>query len=522
MATSPAPNDAMLQGAFRHRPTAEVDQASAATDSAPEADPRDAEDDGKVLIARQSPNLSVQTLGPKRIMVGKESAYEVAIENRGQVAANDVVVSIDLPPWADVLGVEASIGSTLSDRSPSGAKQFRWKVGPLEAAGRERIVLRIVPRESRPIDLAVNWNFTPVASQAVIEVQEPRLAMRLEGPREVFYAKSQVYKLEVSNSGNGDATDLVLTLMPLVPGEGAPASHNLGTLAAGKTKTLEIEMTARQKGKLTVQAELRCDGRVHAKLEEPILVRKADVALQVEGPRVQFVGTVATYQIRVRNGGNAAATNVTVTAKIPPEAKYLVSDEGGKVSADASKAVWVLDRLDEGAERILQLKCQLVRDGSSRIEVQTAGDDDLAATAAAATQVDSMADLALEVSDPSGPIPVGEEAVYEIRITNRGTKRASGIDAIAYFSRGVEPVAVEGGPYAVGPGQVVFDAIGDLAPGKEIILKIKARAQAEGNHMFRAEVCCKALGTKLVGEETTHFYRGDVGLTQTPTGPVQR
>jgi uncharacterized repeat protein (TIGR01451 family) len=520
-ATSPVSNDAAPQGAFRHRPTSEAGQALATTNSAPEANPGGA-DDGKVLFARQSPILSVQTVGPKRIMVGKESAYEVTIENRGQVAANDVVVLIDLPSWADVLGAEASIGSTLSDRSPSGEKQFRWKVGPLEAAARERIVLRIVPRESRPIDLAVKWDFTPVASGAVIEVQEPRLAMRLEGPREVFYAKGQVYKLEISNSGNGEAADMVLTLMPLVPGEGAPASHNLGSLAAGKTKTLEIEMTARQKGKLTIQAELRCDGRVHARLDEPLLVRKAEVAIAVEGPRVQYVGTVAAYQIRVHNGGNAAATNLTVTAKIPPEAKHLVSDDGGKASADGSKVVWAIDRLEQDDERVLQLKCQLVRDGASRMEVHAAGDDDTAATATAATQVDSMADLALEVSDPSGPVPIGQEAVYEIRITNRGTKLAAGVEAIAYFSRGVEPVAVEGSPYTVGPGQVVFDAIGEIAPGKEVILKIKARAETEGNHMFRAEVYCKAVGTKLVGEETTHFYRGDVGLTQKPNAPVQR
>jgi uncharacterized repeat protein (TIGR01451 family) len=293
-------------------------------------------------------------------------------------------------------------------------------------------------------------------------------------------------------------------------------------LPAGQSKTLEIELTARKKGTLQVQAELRCDGRVHAKLQEPVLVHRADVALAVEGPRVQYVGTVATYQIRVRNGGDAAATNLKVTAKIPPEAKFLVSDDGGKASADGSKALWAIERLDPAAERVFQLKCQLVRDGAGRIEVQAAGDDDTAATATAATQIDSMADLALEVSDPSGPVPIGEVAVYEIRITNRGTKRATGVEAVAYFSRGVEPVAVEGGTYAVSPGQVVFDSIGDLAPGKEIVLKVKARAETEGSHMFRAEVYCKAVGTKLVSEETTHFYRGDVGVAQRPADASQR
>jgi hypothetical protein len=36
--------------------------------------------------------------------------------------------------------------------------------------------------------------------------------------------------------------------------------------------------------------------------------------------------------------------------------------------------------------------------------------------------------------------------------------------------------------------------------------KIHAKAEAAGNHVFRAEVYCQPLGTKLVSEETTHYY----------------
>jgi hypothetical protein len=35
--------------------------------------------------------------------------------------------------------------------------------------------------------------------------------------------------------------------------------------------------------------------------------------------------------------------------------------------------------------------------------------------------------------------------------------------------------------------------------------------------MFRAEVFCKPLGTKLLGEETTHFYDGNLGTGPTTT-----
>jgi len=483
-------------------------QAGAEASAPYSAAGEDLRGDDRVLFARESPILNVRTLGPRRISVGKESSYEVLVENLGEMPADNVVVLIGLPEWADVLGAEASTGATLSDRAATGSKQFRWNVGPLAGRGREKIILRIVPRQSRPIDLAVRWDFTPAASQTVIEVQEPKLALRLGGPREVFFGKKETYTLEISNSGNGPAENVILTLMPLAPGDGAPSNHSLGDLPAGQKKVLEIELVARQVGQMAVRMDVRCDGDGRAALDEKILVRKPELQLAAEGPQMQFVGTVATYQFRVRNPGNAPARNVMVTARLPIEAKFLAASHGGKPTADGAQVAWTIDRLDEGAEQMIQLKCQLVRNGFSQIEVEAASEGDLLTNAAVMTKVEAMADLALEVSDPPGPVPVGGDAVYEIRIHNRGTKRASGVEVVAYFSRGIEPVAVEGSPYSIGPGQVVFDAIGALPAGKEIVLKIKARAETPGNHMFRTEVYCKPLGTKLVGEETTHFYQG--------------
>lgn len=472
---------------------------------------------GQVLFVQQSPVLSVQTVGPRRIAVGKESAYAVVIENAGQVAADDVVVTIDLPDWADVLGAEASIGATRSDRSETGAKQFCWKVGPLAAKGREKILLRIVPRQNRPIELAVRWNYTPIASQTVIEVQEPKLAMRLNGPREVFFGKKEKFQLEISNTGNGAAESVAITLMPITQGDGLPSTHKLGTLGAGKKRVIEIELTAQQPGNLTVAVDLRSDGEVRAKLNEKILVRKAEIAIDVVGPKVQYIGTVASYRIRVKNSGNAAARHVNVTATIPAEAKYLSATHGGKLEPGRPKAVWSIEGLEPGAEKVLQLQCQLVQAGFSRLEIVSTVDNQIAASAATATKVEAIADLSLEVTDPAGPVPVGQDAVFEVRIRNRGTKRAENVEVVVYFSRGIEPVTVEGNPYNIGPGQVVFDTIGSLPAGKDVVLKITARADTPGNHMFRAEVFCKPLGTKLLGEETTHFYDGNLGTGPTTT-----
>ncbi len=459
-----------------------------------------------VLFTQQSPILDVKTIGPRRISVGKESTYEVIIQNSGRVASEGTVVSVDLPEWADVLGAEASVGLADLAATRQETRQVQWAVGKLEAAGQERLVLKIIPRQNRPIDLAVKWNYSSVASEAKIEVQQPKVSLQLDGPREVLFGAKEVFKLELTNSGNGDAENVMVALLPIARDGSPPATHKLGTLAAGKKQTIEIEILARQTGSLTVQVELRGDDGVQAELAEQILVRRANLKVSVEGPKVQYVGSPVAYRIDVSNQGDAAAEKLKIVAAIPPGAKYLSSNLDGELGPDSNQVVWNLDSIAVGEKQSLLLQCHLGLAGVIKLDVLTTAEGDLTASATATTQVEAMADLALEVSDPAGPIAVGTDTVYELRIQNRGTKGAENIDVTAYFSQGIEPVAAEGGGYKIGAGQVTFDPIRSLPAGQDIVLKIKARAETAGNHIFRAEVYCKPLGSRLVGEETTYFF----------------
>lgn len=471
-----------------------------------------------VLFARKSPNLNVQTLGPRRIVVGKEAVYEVTIQNSGEVAADDVVVFVGLPEWAGVASAVASVGDTRP--VPQGRTDpFQWVVGRVDAKAREKLVLKIIVRQSRPFELAVRWDYKPAGSQATIEVQEPKLVMKLDGPREVFFGKREVYKLKLANTGTGPAENLAITLMPLSNGETQPVTHKLGTLAAGEQRTIEVELTARQAGHLTIQVEAHGEGSARAELAEKVLVRRAGLQVEMEGPTVQFVGTGATYKIRVRNPGDAVAKNVQVGINLPTGVKYLSGTEGAKLAPNNAKVQWTLERLDPGGERAFFVKCALALSGSNRLEAVSTADDELTASAEAVTQVEAMADLRLEVKDPERPVPLGEEAIYELRIRNRGTKTAENVEVMAYFSAGIEPTNAEGQPSRVSPGQVVFEPIAAIAPAAEVVLRVRARADAIGNHVFRAEVHCKPLGTRLVREETTHFYQEGPSAQQASQTP---
>jgi uncharacterized repeat protein (TIGR01451 family) len=236
----------------------------------------------------------------------------------------------------------------------------------------------------------------------------------------------------------------------------------------------------------------------------------------MEGPAVQYVGTPANYKIRVRNPGDAPAKNVKLTAKLPTGVKFLSGSEGAiKETADnGDKVRWTVEQLQPGEQRHFEMKCSLALSGANRLEIASSADDDLAAAAEAVTRVDAMADLRLEVKDPEGPVPVGSDASYELRIRNRGTKAAENVEVLTYFSTGVEPVSADGQTHHISPGQVVFDLIPVIPPAAELVLKVKAKAEVAGNHVFRAEVHCKAMGTRLVREEVTHFYQDGPSLQQ--------
>ena len=459
-----------------------------------------------LLMTPQSPILSIQTHGPRRITVGKEAPYEVVIQNSGSVAANDLVVTVDLPPWAEVLSAEASVGSTQAPGPTDKAGQFLWRIGRLDPRGQEKLILRIVPRESRPFELGVRWSFTPQRLQTAIEVQEPKLGLQLEGPREVVHGQRQIYKLIMTNTGNGPAENVTIFLASKGAGEQVSASHKLGTLSPGEKKVLEVELIPRSPGPLTLEVQLQGDGNAQASLTETITVRKPELRLTLTGPTEHFVGAAAVYRLQVANPGNAPAKNVQVTLQLPEGLDQIVASPEGRLSFDRRKVEWTFPEIAAGAAQELSLRCQYRVAGLARISAKAAADADLSATDSINTQVEAVADLTLSVADPPGPVPVGEEAVYEIRIHNRGTKAATQVEVVVYFSHGIEPVAAEGASNRIGPGQVVFSPIAAIGPGQTQVLKVKAKAERAGNHIFRAEVHCRSASVRLVSEGTTRYF----------------
>jgi hypothetical protein len=461
------------------------------------------DDHAGTLFTRSMPQLTLRVSGPKRLDVGQASEFRLLVTNEGEPAANDVVVMVSLPETAELASTLPTSGTV--DRAATGTS-LQWAIRKLAAGKREELTLRIVPHDSVKLDFDVRCGCAGIAATSKLDVQQARLALTINGASEVLCGEKEIYRLTVTNSGNGPADNTVIHLFPLPPDEGAPATHRIGSLAAGETKTVEVELVARQGGKLSIQARATADGGLNVAAAEEVAVRQPVVQVEVIGPARQYAGAPATYRVRVRNPGDAPARRVKIAAHLPEGAECVAASHDGKIDVKHASATWSLSSLAAGAEQLFTVKCLVKTPGENRLEAVAEADGGLKHTNLATTEVIAVADLVLDISDPSGAVPIGHDSTYEVRVRNRGDRAAEGVEVTAHFSKGVEPVAVEGAAHSLSANSVVFETIPSLGPGQEKSFKIHAKGAAAGVHRFRVELQCKSLGTKLTEEETTLYY----------------
>jgi uncharacterized repeat protein (TIGR01451 family) len=314
----------------------------------------------------------------------------------------------------------------------------------------------------------------------------------------------------LTNPGNGVAENVKIDLMPPSGGEEAVTTHPIGDLLPGESKTVEVELTAQEAGKLFVKAAATAEGGLTCNASKEIFCRKPELEVDWRGPDTKYAGTAATYFFRVRNPGTAPAENVTVQVVLPEGAEFTSASEGQSYDAKRRTVEWQVGTLSAGDDSYMELKCLVNTPGANQFRITAAAStSNLSAEKLAETNVVALADLKLEVTDPSGPVAVGEPAVYEIRVLNRGANAAQDVNIVALFSKGIEPEHVEGGTYTVADGRVTFRTIDELLAGREILLRVRARALQAGTHVFRAEVLCRDLEIQLAAEETTRFYSDD-------------
>jgi hypothetical protein len=461
-----------------------------------------------VLVSTGQPVIVSHVEGPSSILVGQEASYRVILENTSRTAAENLSAVIHVPEWADLVSAEATSGEVEEVKKGEGG--LDWKLPELAAHSSHTIHLRLIPRSGRKFQLGVQWNQDSVESQATVEVREPKLEMKINGPQEVLFGSPQRYQLSLSNPGTASAEEVSVRLIP--PGSDASeaTTHTIGTIAPGDVKEFELELTAREAGDLFLQANATAAGGLEVESVRRVLCRKPELKIDWRGPDQKYAGTETVYYFRVRNTGNASTKPIEISTRLPEGITFLSASDSYAIDSNSGVVSWKLLGLKPGEEQFVQFKCQLNQPGINGFDVSASSSNgEVYDSTSVLTKVIALADLKLTINDPQGARPIGESVLYEIRVENRGTTDAHGISIVGLFSEGIDPVSVEGAQNSVRDGRVTFQPVKSLPAGGEVHLKIRAVASRVGTHIFRAEVVCDDLDIRLAAEETTRFFEDE-------------
>jgi hypothetical protein len=125
--------------------------------------------------------------------------------------------------------------------------------------------------------------------------------------------------------------------------------------------------------------------------------------------------------------------------------------------------------------------------------------------------IQSVPELFFTISDSADPIEVSADTVYNIELSNQGTREDTNVVVEVIFPAALRPVAAEPSTQATFDGQrVVFQPIARLAPGETRRFQVRATGLVPGD--VRAAIRVMSDTTAwITKEEGTKVYTDSAG-----------
>jgi uncharacterized repeat protein (TIGR01451 family) len=420
--------------------------------------------------------------------------YVVTVTNNGPSDASGVVVTetLTLPAGVAVDSVTPSAGVFTEPT---------WTLGALANGASETltVVLTVSAVAAAGTDVvgntatitAVNETDTNAANDSATESTsisgEADLSITKSDDQDpVTAGTSLVYTLTVTNNGPTDAAGVTVT-DTLPPGvtlvstagcaedpTGAPTC-SLGTIAAGGSTafTVTVDVDPETVGTLMNTASVTSttsdpNPANDTATENTTVEAVADLALaKTGGPDPVLAGENLVYTLTVTNNGPSAAADVVVTDTLAPGVN-LISTTGcaedpagaptcslGTLAPSASAQYTITVGVDPATRGTLLNTADVT---------STAGDPNPADNMASeSTTVEAQVDLVLTKEAAPEPVPVGEDLVYTLTVTNQGPSQATNVVVTDTLPAAVTLVSTVG--CAEDPAGTPTCSLGSLAPG---------------------------------------------------------
>ncbi len=446
------------------------------------------------------PQLRLRVDGPQAIAVGQKATYTIHATNEGSSDLQGLIVRASTPKGVLIDGIKTMVGAYELDETPEDSGVL-WELDSLAANDSKSLELQIEVLEADQFALNLEWTLAPKPTQMNVQVHQPKLELDLSGPAEVQLGAPEKYRMRIKNPGSAVLPELTLSLQTETTSQ---YDSQIGPIAPGSEKIIDVELTFDHPGLFPIVAAAKDpSGKLQQRQRIDVQVQKIEVKATWFGPEEFIQGSKADYELVIENSGGIPAANLACSIAIPDGIEMIEVPEG--VTRQGNELRWSIPKLDPKSQFTLPVRCEMNRSGNHTLAFQARSDQNINLRSDISTLVEAIADLELVVNEPQAPAPVGARVVYELQVSNRGSKAAEDIRVVAQFSEGIEPLALEGHAGRIVPGQALFDNLPSIGPNQTVTLRVICQASKNGVHRFRAAVQSPSSQEDLLEEGSTRF-----------------
>ena len=455
----------------------------------------------------QTPQVAVEKRGPKEIQVGKAARYEILVRNVGSATAHDVMLRDAVPRGTSLIATTPPATPVATGPEPAG--DLVWTLGVLPPGSEVRVLMELMPEEEGEIGSVASVSFRADATLRARSTK-PALEIDCPEPEAVRIGRDMQVTVTVSNPGSGTATGVVLeAFLPesVSHRAGSELEFDVGQLRPGDSKTIDLLLGTRGPGLQPARLVARADGGIEEILQVPLEVTAPTLELAIDMPARRFLQRPATCRIAMVNAGTASARAVELAAQLPPGMKFVRANNAGWHDERTHRVLWNLEELPPGETGAVEAVVMPVQPGQQRITAAARSSDGPSAQVAHVCSVEGLAAISFQVMDSEDPIEVDGLTEYVIRVSNDGTKAATGVRVVATLLGDLEPIEATGpGGHRVENLAIEFEPLAKLGPGEEAVYRISARGRRAGDQRVQVQLVSEDHPTPIIKEEVTSVY----------------
>ena len=426
--------------------------------------------------------LSVDVVGPDRLLLGQPMVCEIVIRNKGGSPITEAHVEQPLPAAVRVRKTEP----------PALARDYRliWDLRHLEAGSERRLKIEMDPGRPGELDLRPYVTFL-IGNGLRTQVIRPPFSIEISADHPTVTRGEHIrFRIVVANHGDAPVHNIKIydTLPSGLHHPSGPkiGIEHFGDLLPGETRTLPLETTAVESGSFHNEILAQADRGVEAKAAVDGVITEPNLLLRLDGPTKTVTLQEMDFHLEVANPASLTAKKVRLVQTLPPSFEVVSASSGAALDAGRHALVWSLPDLETGQRQRVMFRVKSNAAGDWPMSADVLSQNFPKAHVNNTLHAEATALLKLDVRVREERLSVGEETVFRIHVFNKGDAPCDGVRLTATLPEAVALLEAQGpSDGQVEKQQIRFTPLTHLDAYGDVVYLLRVRGRQEGQGSLR-------------------------------------